>query len=204
VIRQTEPEVVARPISSDTAKIVSEMLRGVVESGTATAARIEGLAVAGKTGTARRIDERTRRYSHREHIASFVGYLPAEAPRFAILVVIDRPKTGMYGGVVAAPVFRRIGEHLADRYGLRIAPGLPQPLAPRPEPVRLVTWSSAVEEGMPSYLGLGMRAAVTRAEKAGWEVETVGSGFVVAQDPVPGEKRISGRKLVLHFGADVG
>jgi cell division protein FtsI (penicillin-binding protein 3) len=180
------------------------MLRGVVENGTATGARIEGLSVAGKTGTARRIDEKTKRYSHREHVASFVGYLPADAPRFAILVVIDRPKTGMYGGVVAAPVFRRIGEYLADRYGLRVAPGLPEFPAPQPEPLRLVKWSTAAEEGMPSYLGLGMRAAIARAEKAGWKVETIGSGFVIAQDPGPGKKRISGRKLVLRFGADVG
>jgi cell division protein FtsI (penicillin-binding protein 3) len=122
-----------------------------------------------------------------------------------VLVVIENPRTGMYGGIVAAPVFRKIAEYLADMHGLRRAPQAPQVVpAPQPEAVQLVKWSMDADEGMPSYLGLRMRSAVTKATRAGWQVETVGSGTVIAQDPPPGTKTISGRKLVLRFGSDVG
>lgn len=204
VLRENFPQVVGRPISADTARIVTDILRGVVESGTGTAARIEGVAVAGKTGTARRIDPATGRYSKRRHVASFAGYFPLEAPRFAVVVVIDEPRAGTYGGVVAAPVFRRIGEYLADRHGLRVTPAPSSPGTVAPEPPRQVAWSGAADEGMPSYLGMAMRAAIARGERAGWEVETAGSGFVIAQDPPPGTKTISGRKLRLRFGVDLG
>lgn len=204
LLRETVPELVGQAVSADTARIVAEMLQGVVDSGTAKAARIEGVTVAGKTGTARKIDKQTGRYSHREHIASFVGFFPVETPRFAVLVVIDNPRSGTYGGVVAAPVFRRIGEYLADRYGLRVAAPPIERVAPRPAAVQRINWSAAADEGMPSYLGMSMRAAVSRAERAGWQVETMGSGFVVAQDPPPGTRTISGRKLVLRFGSDIG
>lgn len=203
VIKENTPEPVGQPVSADTAKIVSDMLRAVVDNGTATAARIDGVSVAGKTGTARRIDPQTGRYSNRHHIASFVGYFPVESPRFAMLVVIDEPRTGVYGGIVAAPVFRRIGDYLADRHGLRVTVP-PVPLVAPAAPLRLITWSAGLEEGMPSYLGLGMRAAIARAERAGWDVDTVGSGFVVAQDPPPGATTISGRKLLLRFDVDLG
>ncbi len=204
VTRETLPEVVAQPVSADTARIVADMLKGVVENGTATAARIEGVSVAGKTGTARKIDKATGRYSHREHIASFVGFFPVDTPRFVVLVVIDNPRTGMYGGIVAAPVFRRVGEYLADRDGLRVAAPATEDSPQPPESIHLIKWSAIADEGMPSYLGLSMRTAVSRAERAGWLVETAGSGFVVAQDPPPGVKTISGRKLVLRFGSDLG
>jgi len=181
------------------------MLQAVVDSGTATAARIEGVSIGGKTGTARKIDPRTGQYSHRDHIASFVGYFPVEAPRFVVLVVIDNPRSGVYGGVVAAPVFRKIAEYLVDQHGLRVTPPAPHP-APvkQPEQMQLIKWSVDADEGMPSYLGLTMRAAVTKATRAGWNVETVGSGAVIAQDPPPGAKTISGRKLVLRFGSEIG
>jgi cell division protein FtsI (penicillin-binding protein 3) len=204
VVLERSPEVVAEPISADTAKIVSELLEGVVVSGTATAAQIDGVRVAGKTGTARKIDKATGRYSHRQHIASFVGYFPAEAPRFAALVVIDSPTSGTYGGVVAAPVFRRIGDYLADKHSLRVAPP-PAEIQPKhPDGVQVVRWAAEAEEGMPSYVGLSMRTAVSRAERAGWQVQTIGSGYVVAQEPPPGEKVISGRQLILRFAAGSG
>jgi cell division protein FtsI (penicillin-binding protein 3) len=204
IVQERSPEIVGQAVSADTARIVADLLKGVVEGGTATTARIEGVSVAGKTGTARKIDKQTGRYSHRQHIASFVGFFPVEAPRFVVLVVIDNPRSGMYGGIVAAPVFRRVGEYLADRHGLRVAAPSTENALPAREAVRLIKWSAMTDEGMPSYLGLSMRTAVSRAERAGWHVETVGSGFVVAQDPPPGARTISGRKLVLRFGSGVG
>ena len=78
----------------------------MVEAGTVTRARIDGLRVAGKTGTA--IKTRDGNYDRGAHRASFVGFFPIEDPSVALIVVLDEPKTSMYGGVVAAPVFQRI------------------------------------------------------------------------------------------------
>ena len=91
---------------------VCEMLEGVVERGTATGARIPGYRVAGKTGTARKIDPLTRKYSTSAYVASFVGFLPASAPRWTILVVLHEPQGAYYGGLTAAPIFASLGRRL--------------------------------------------------------------------------------------------
>jgi cell division protein FtsI/penicillin-binding protein 2 len=101
-----------RVVSEKTAATVTSILKEVVESGTGKEAAIDGYAVAGKTGTARKYDPGIGAYSSSKYIASFVGYLPADKPRVAILVVIDEPKSSIYGGSVAAPVFSRIGSQV--------------------------------------------------------------------------------------------
>lgn len=100
-----------RVISGETATVFRDILKSVTEEGgTATAASVEGNDVAGKTGTAQVIDPLTKRYSKDKYIASFVGFVPADNPRLAMAVVIYHPKGAHYGGVVAAPVFKRIAE----------------------------------------------------------------------------------------------
>lgn len=91
---------------------ISEILERVVERGTAAGARIPGYRVAGKTGTARKIDPLTRRYSTSSYVASFVGFLPASAPRWTILVVLHEPRGAYYGGLTAAPIFSRLARRL--------------------------------------------------------------------------------------------
>jgi cell division protein FtsI (penicillin-binding protein 3) len=204
VIRENGPEIVGRPISARTAATVTELLRGVVEDGTGTRAGIEGVPVAGKTGTAQKVDPKTGRYSARDRMSSFVGFFPADAPRLVMLVVIDSPRTATYGGLVAGPVFRRIGEFAVDRLGLRIA-ARPVPAPPAGLAPELVKWT--VPEGgrgMPSFLGLSLREALVEAQRAGWEVHMEGSGFVVWQDPPPGVATAPDRTLVLRFGSPAG
>ncbi len=89
------------------------MLCQVVQRGTGKRAKIEGLAVAGKTGTAQKIDPETQTYSHSKHVVSFVGYAPADRrqgePKITVMVLVDEPtKEVGGGGRVAAPVFRQI------------------------------------------------------------------------------------------------
>ncbi|MCS7215577.1 MAG: penicillin-binding protein 2 [Thermodesulfovibrio sp.] len=96
-------------VSERTAKIMRDILKKVTEEGgTATQAKIDGNNVAGKTGTAQKYDPKTGKYSKDKFISSFVGFIPAENPRIAMIVVIHDPKGAHYGGVVAAPVFRAI------------------------------------------------------------------------------------------------
>jgi cell division protein FtsI (penicillin-binding protein 3) len=107
-------------IRPETAREIGAMLERVVEmdGGTGKKARIPGVRVAGKTGTAQKVDSKTRRYSN-ERLASFVGYAPADAPMFVTLVMIDNPKGERYGGLVAAPVFSSIMSRALDRFGRR-------------------------------------------------------------------------------------
>jgi cell division protein FtsI (penicillin-binding protein 3) len=92
----------------------------VVERGTGRQAAIRGYRVAGKTGTAQKFDPHTGTYSSTKFIGSFVGFAPVENPRFVMLVVIDEPQGPAWGGTVAAPVFREVGEQVLRH--LKIAP----------------------------------------------------------------------------------
>jgi cell division protein FtsI (penicillin-binding protein 3) len=83
-----------------------------VERGTGQEAALSGYLVAGKTGTAQKVDRETGRYSRTKVVASFVGYVPAENPRLAILVLIDEPQRSAWGGSVAAPVFRNVAQEV--------------------------------------------------------------------------------------------
>ncbi|NWF51472.1 MAG: penicillin-binding protein 2 [Nitrospirae bacterium] len=98
-------------ISQSTAETFREILKSVVwEGGTGRCASVDGNEVAGKTGTAQMIDPITKRYSKQKYVSSFVGFVPADNPRLALIVVIYEPKGQIYGGVVAAPIFRDIAD----------------------------------------------------------------------------------------------
>jgi cell division protein FtsI (penicillin-binding protein 3) len=96
-----------RVVSKPVAEQMLDMLRGVVVEGTGTAAAIPGYTVAGKTGTAAKIDSNGR-YSSSRYVASFVGLVPASKPELVVMVMVDEPRGGYYGGTVAAPAFREI------------------------------------------------------------------------------------------------
>lgn len=105
--REPEPRKRQRVVSRQVSEQMMSMLRGVVLEGTGTAAAIPGYTVAGKTGTAAKIDANGR-YSHSRYVASFVGLVPATKPRLVIMVMVDEPHGSIYGGDVAAPAFREI------------------------------------------------------------------------------------------------
>ena len=98
------------------------MLDEVVRAGTATAAKIDGYTVAGKTGTARKPLDGGKGYREGAYVATFAGFVPAEQPRLSAIVVLDEP-TPIYGGLVSAPVFADVA-----RYGLRLFK-VPPPVA---------------------------------------------------------------------------
>jgi cell division protein FtsI/penicillin-binding protein 2 len=98
-----------RVISQETAASVREMLKGVLApGGTAAEATVPGYELAGKTGTANKVDEKTGLYSESRYIASFVGFAPADRPRLLVTVMVDEPQGAIYGGEVAAPAFQQI------------------------------------------------------------------------------------------------
>lgn len=110
-----------RVVSEKTAERMMSMFRSVVVEGTGTEAAIPGYTVAGKTGTALKVEN--GRYV-KKYVASFVGLVPARKPRLAILVMVDEPKGNIYGGTVAAPIFRDIAR-FALQY-LEVPPDAPE------------------------------------------------------------------------------
>jgi cell division protein FtsI/penicillin-binding protein 2 len=117
VISSLSPAVLRQVISPDTARQIGDALRGVVsDRGTAAAAAVPGFTIAGKTGTAQKV-ARTGGYEKGKYVVSFVGYLPADNPKFVGLVVLDDAHTTKpelnYGGLVAGPIFSRVAEKAA-------------------------------------------------------------------------------------------
>ena len=127
---RTRPPV--RVISAETATTLQDILTSVVESGTGQLATVQGLTVAGKTGTAQKL-ELTGRYSHSRFVASFVGFGPVPDSRFVMVVCMDEPHPLYFGGVVSAPMFKRLVEQLTSYWGLARAPLVASTVEPSAE-----------------------------------------------------------------------
>jgi membrane peptidoglycan carboxypeptidase len=117
VVYQPQPEQ-HRVISAETAIALRGMLEGVTLHGTAKKAQLDGYSAAGKTGTAQKIDPKTRAYSKTKFVGSFVGFAPVSNPQVVIIVVMDEPAGAYHGGDVAAPVFREIAEQILPMLGV--------------------------------------------------------------------------------------
>ena len=203
-LKQFSPISRQRVISPETARIVAKMMEGVAaEGGTGTAAAVDGFKVAGKTGTAQKADPVTKGYSLDKRTASFAGFVPADQPRLAIVVILDEPGTSAYGGVVAAPAFSAIAKQ--SLCYLRVAPN--QPLKKKPDTIEVkkeepklvaaaaeeleeITPDGQPQEGglMANFHGMSMRQVLQHMEKKGLNVRLIGSGRVVEQSPPPGRK----------------
>lgn len=125
LIKSEEFDPGQRIMSEENAREMRRLFVDVVNSGTGKSAEINGYAVAGKTGTAQKPTPEAG-YRSGKYIGSFIGFVPAERPRLALLVLIDEPQGSHYGGVVAAPVFREISRQALLR--LKIPPS-PEVLA---------------------------------------------------------------------------
>ena len=126
-IRQFDEQVSSTPepekeqvVSADTARNMRKLLREVVVSGTAKRAAVDGYSIAGKTGTAWKFDEKTKRVSAAKYMSSFIGMAPADNPQVTIAVIIDEPRIGgRDGGQVAAPIFKEIAEQILPELNIK-------------------------------------------------------------------------------------
>lgn len=117
VVYSAQPEQ-RRVVSAETAIALRGMLEGVTLNGTAKKAQLDGYSAAGKTGTAQKIDPKTKAYSSTKFVGSFVGFAPVNNPQVVIIVVIDEPSGAYHGGDVAAPVFRAVAEQILPGLGV--------------------------------------------------------------------------------------
>ena len=197
-IQSFEPQVVRQVISPVTTRTLTQILTRVVSEGTGKPAAILGYDVAGKTGTAKKLDPLTRRYSRAAGVLSFVGFAPAEDARFVMLVLLDEPQTAQWGSEAAAPVFAAVGSRL-----LRSLNVPPQDTPPVPivrgvsrEP-RVAVASPGVGSRleraldglrMPELVGQRLRPALAALSAYAVGVEIHGHGVVVAQEPAAGSE----------------
>lgn len=216
VVQSFKPLAVRRVVDPETADVLTDLLTGVVRYGTGRRAALPGYVVAGKTGTAQKIDS-TGHYSQEDHTASFVGFVPAKRPELVILVSLDTPRgPNNQGGDVAAPVFARVAQAALRR--LAVPPdeagrwihvvdapdqgSLPATYRPAPDAgarVRAAASSDATEK-MPDLRGLSAREAAVIAARLGLVVALTGSGKVFGQTPAPGAVIEPGATCTLALG----
>jgi cell division protein FtsI (penicillin-binding protein 3) len=227
-VRSFEPIAVRQVISPDTARTLTEMMVNVVRNGTGHNAAIPGYDVAGKTGTAQKMDPATKRYSRAPGVLSFVGFVPADDPRLAMIVLLDEPKNEKWGSEAAAPIFSAIGRETL-RY-LNVAPrdASPVPIvrgemaSAAPEKPRAVEApvpaldASAVPAGaedtaaavaagvMPRLTGLSLRQAMETLAPHGVRLEISGRGVVTSQQPTAGAPLPAGTLCRLHLAPAAG
>jgi cell division protein FtsI (penicillin-binding protein 3) len=209
------PKVLRNTVSPATLAELRTMMEGVVERGTAKSAQIDGYTIAGKTGTASKLVN--GHYSRSDYNASFVGFVPSRQPALTIIVVIDSPHgRGYTGGVVAAPIFKRIAE--ASLRQLGVAPNInafPPVLAARRESVAepvvqrrldpdkgIVTAAipPAQPGVMPDLRGQSAREALRVLARIGSGARISGQGVVIEQSPGAGEPLATGEVGVLKLG----
>jgi len=218
VVREIKPVIVRRVLDPDTVDTLTDLLKLVVREGTGRRAAVPGFEVAGKTGTAQKVDAATGRYSMVDHVASFVGFVPASRPAFVVLASLDTPKgPANQGGDVAAPLFARVAENAlrtlavppddVDRV-LRAVAVTPETLVPaayRPSEARPTLPPLENEPGiMPDLHGRSAREAAIAAARRGMIVELAGSGRVVAQTPAAGSVIESGHTCRLTLSREGG
>jgi cell division protein FtsI (penicillin-binding protein 3) len=192
-VKEFRPQIERRVISPEAARNAAKILENVVsEKGTAKLAAIGGYRVAGKTGTSQKVDPRTKAYSKRAHMAVFVGFVPSDDPRLAMVVVVDEPGGIPYGGVVAAPVFRQVGawtlNHLRINPQTSVAEAVILPETADQQ--RMVSLPASATENdaslLPNFRGLTMRQVIREGKNLGIRVMVEGTGLAVAQIPEPG------------------
>ncbi|MGM0522720.1 MAG: penicillin-binding transpeptidase domain-containing protein, partial [Bacillota bacterium] len=194
IIKSNKPvtlDVDTQVISEKTSKMVREALESVVSKGTGRGAYVEGYRVGGKTGTAQKVGENGR-YMANNHIVSFIGVAPMQAPEIVVYVAIDNPKnTVQFGGVVAAPIVGRIIEDVLTLQGVEKTKGLDKE----------VDWPEQRFIEVPDYTGENIAHILTQYEL--FTLDISGEGEVVLdQRPKPGERVREGSVIELFLTSD--
>lgn len=190
VVKNFEPEVLnASMASKRTIALMQNMMKGVVTRGTATNIRSKYVAFAGKTGTAQ-----TEYWKGKgQYIASFVGYFPADNPKYSMIVVIHKPNAelGYYGNIVAAPVFKKVAEYIYGKTPVEQKLAIDNIKVTHKAEGILAKYKTV----MPDLRGLSSKEALYILENMGLTVKLKGTGTVKKQS-VPRGERIKKNQLV--------
>jgi cell division protein FtsI (penicillin-binding protein 3) len=202
VVNDLRSQVIREVLNPSSVQIINKVLVNVVHGGgTGIRAAPAGYTVAGKTGTAQKVNLETGGYYDDKYIASFMGYAPAEQPKISVIVIVNDPKGEPWGGSVAAPAFKEIVERTLPLLGIlpdRKMRGYENPAGTAPTevaaaiPLAVVSGVPATQETavcagcMPNLAGLSLREVLRAANQLGASVEALGTGRVVGQIPRAG------------------
>ncbi|MCX6171150.1 MAG: penicillin-binding protein [Ignavibacteriales bacterium] len=209
-------------ISKSTSDRIRNLMVGVVENGTGTAARLQNVLVGGKTGTAQRIVNNS--YSSAHHNSSFIGFFPADNPKIVCLILVNAPRVGEYGGLVAAPVFHEVAKRMIET-DLSIVPDkknierkqnlIDQLVADIKTTPKVKTTSfaevadkhvtnissrkffSGNNSSMPNLMNQSVRDAIAQLNELGLKCKVSGTGKVVWQSLEPGSNIVPGSECII-------
>ncbi len=197
----TDPEVVGQPIPEDTAKTIADILEKEVSEGGGTKAMVEGYHFGGKTGTAEKLDTKNGGYLAGHYIASFIGFGPVEDPKFVVLVAIDDHKKGsIYGGQIAAPVFKNIVSQLVRYY--QMSPSVKDGAIVTAAPSAKLPAVKPNSDGtvvLPDFRGYTFGEVRDWLHTAGLYFKPDGTGKAISQEQLPGTVVSPGTPIVVQF-----
>jgi len=192
VVKEFGPKKLRRVCSTKTAKRLTEMMKWVVEKGTGTAVALPSYEIAGKTGTAYKF--MNGHYSKYNYVSSFVGFVPAENPKFVIYVSLDDPRGIYWGGYTAGPVFKEVAKR-----------ALVYDLVPGTDQAQTIIGLAQAAHAVPAFSGLTREQCKWLAQRQGLKIKFDGKGErVTAQSQPAGEALPTENnkpvKLVLTLG----
>ena len=205
-----KPKEIRRVISFETSEILRNLLGGAVKNGTGKKAYSELVSIGGKTGTSQKLID--GRYSRAHYNSSFIGFFPVENPQVAMLILVNSPDVGRYGGLVAAPIFKRVAERIVsnniDDFENNILD----------KPVLQVNYAAELREKdssydrlrsieiretvlnadnrMPDLTYLTVRDGITILTQLGIQYKVSGSGIIISQSIAPG-KLLNGNEVCI-------
>lgn len=217
VIRNSQPNKIRNVIEKSTSDLMRSLMVGVVENGTGKTAQLEDVVVGGKTGTAQQLVNNS--YTSKRHNSSFIGFFPADNPKLIGMILVNAPKVGKYGGLVAAPIFRDVSRRIidadlslvpykkkiernnsiADQFiaELKSAPASNgksyMNISPKKEDKFKTRFTfDESNKTMPNLINSSLRDAVVQMNELGLEYKISGTGKVVSQSIEPGKSFVSG------------
>ena len=211
LVKQNQPSAVRQVVSETTAAQMTSILEQVVSNGTGKLAIIPGVKVAGKTGTAQKVDPETGGYSPSDYIASFAAFAPVENPKIAVLIVLDSPRGIVHqGGQLAAPRAKNIIEKALQYFGVPVAEDTKSSVsvsssdpAVRPAPKQTIPERTPAEGEVvvPDLTGLTIRETGKMLSGIGLHFDFSGNGLVSAQTPAGGGVVANGTIVEVKFSS---
>lgn len=209
VIKEGKKTVVRNVITEQVARQMREMMEKVVSEGGGKTAAIKGYRIAGKTGTAEKLAAGGG-YAAGQYIASFVGFVPADKPRYAMLVMLDTPQGAFYGSQVSAPIFRDTLQQILVAKGIQPAAseGLPsfeemnavgKKDTQKPKQLPVLQRMPDGKIKLPDFKGLDMRNTIDLLEPYKLKLKPYGSGHAWQQKPPPGSEVLENTTVEVWF-----
>jgi len=223
VVVENKPKKIRTVVNKSTSDLMKDLMIGVVQRGTGTSARLDNVLIGGKTGTSQRLVNKS--YSASSHNSSFIGFFPADNPKVICYILINAPKLGQYGGLVAAPVFHDIVKRIIetdrnliiDNKKIENKENLINDLVidikssskintnekvfsnigTKGQEIRSRNISVANKSIMPELSGQSMRDAIALLNQLGLEYKIIGNGRVVSQSIGAGSPIIPGATCLL-------